>query len=192
MTYEAVTQYLIEHILEIINLVIIGLAAWFGLSHVRHIKVTRDVEFMSHFDEKLVSEDHKKNRRMIYTSIPHPSLEKKVHENWLEKIVALPECEQIEAELYSFDRMGLFFRKADMDPELVLDLWFDVLARLTVLLQYFIRKKVEERGEGYMLNFRWLARRNIEYIKKKRAGPIKLKGIEITTEEISAAIKVLN
>jgi len=64
-------------------------------------------------------------------------------------------------------------------------------------LQHYIRREVEARAEGYLLNFRWLAQKNLEYIKKVRLDkPILLKrtgkkSIPIEFRDIEEAMKVL-
>lgn len=164
-----------------------------------HMKLTNDVEFVREFDKDLIGKEHDDIRRFIFIEIPYPVDEQQQHKDWLRDFLASHESEkfkQLELELKHFDRMGLFLRMAKLNPELALDIWYDVLARFTVILQYFIAQKVEARGDGYLLNLRWLLKQNYEFFAEKRRGKsIKIERptriIVVKSEDIENALKTI-
>jgi hypothetical protein len=91
-------------------------------------------------------------------------------------------------------------RQSKVGVELVLEQWFDVVARLTVLLHQFIQSEIESRKNNYVENFCWLARKNVEYIRDKRSylHPIvtlirepKKTNLLISLDDLEKAVKVL-
>ena len=150
-------------------LTVFAVSAVLALVQLRHIKRTRDVEFLHIFDEKLVTQEFSKGRAAIYDKVPCPtvSTEKEAHDHWVAARRKDGDLfEKIQTQLYEFDRMGLFLDKARIDSRLALDLWFDVIVRLTVLLQFFVAEERRIRGRGYMVNFIRLTRKNYNFINK--------------------------
>lgn len=144
------------------------IAAPMALWQLIQVKTTTDVSFMQTFD--LILQQGSQARRAIYNNVPRPDLPttETWHEDWLKTTKEGSDLYgQIEGELKRFDRMGLFLRKAHMDREIFLSLWFDVIARLCVLLCKFVAKETKSKGPGYLLNFRFLARENLQYVKDK-------------------------
>jgi hypothetical protein len=171
-----------------------------------HMRLTSDIyatllgsmpSFNQDPDRILLNQEHIAARKKIYETVPRPDLHKESHAKWLGGMRPGGKLYgQIEQELYEFDRMGSFIQKGRMPEEVVLSLWYDVIARMTVLLREFIRQQIEKRGTGYLFNFRWLARRNLEYITRRHAkDEIRLmqKGVStvLTIEEITEALSIL-
>jgi hypothetical protein len=184
-----------------VSVVILAAAAIFGGDQLRQIRRTRDAEFLQNFEHVLRNEKQVNTRRLIYVSVPHPYSEKQKYQEWLQKIDDSPNYYKIESAIYQIDRVAFLIKKTNLDLKLVLELWFDVIARLTLLLQGFIRREINRRGQAYAENFRWLAAKNLEYIKDERSHmnpPVRLlRGnkrtpIPISIEDLTIAIQTIN
>jgi len=166
------------NIIDALTLVAVVVSALLAVKQLRQLQLTTSAEFMADFLEKLCSTEHAEARRTIYLQVPHPVYEKEVHENWLRddriKWVEGKSTDfekklfdQIQSQLFEFDRMGLIFRKFGMDLDFAFDMLFDIIARLTIQLQYFVVEERKRRGKGYIVNFVRLARKNFEFTKRK-------------------------
>jgi hypothetical protein len=187
---------------DIAGLVVIILAAWFGLGQLEQIKNARISEFLRDFKEFMLNKDHMAARRMIYRNVPHPFAESKAHEQWLSDVKRKHGMYlKIENEIYTIDWLAYVVRQSKVKVDLILDQWFDVIARLTILLHRFIWKEVESRGSlAYVENFCWLARRNVKYIRDKRGylnPPVTLvreprkADLPISLDDLDKAVKLL-
>ena len=195
----------------ILTFIVILFAVVFGFQQLRQIKLTRDLEFMRVFNERLLEADHRENRKYIYNNVSHPKENIERLRNWLldseSESTKQDAFFKVENELYEFNRMGLYLRKGKIDTEIGLDIWFDVLARFTVLLPEWISRERERRGKDYLVNLIWLLRENYKYIANFRSDtPIRLKFrmpfaedivqdvsyLDIKLEDIEDGLKRLN
>lgn len=174
---------------ELIIAVLTGIAAPIAALQLLQVKRGRDVSFMLSFDRIL--REGSDRRRRIFQKVPLPKDQS--DDYWRRKTQW---DHDIETELKNFDRMGLFLWKSHMDKGIFLDIWFDVIARLTFLLHKYVQFKIKDRGEGYLVNFRYLAKENLRYIARNyRSDPIKIergtKEIPIEFEQLENAVSHL-
>ena len=194
-------------VIQVATLLVVVFGYQFGKKQLRQMKLASDVEFLRDTTQDLVSKDYVTQRGMIYREVPLPHEDDKRHEAWLAEISNRPKppiAEAIDAQLYEFDRIALFFRMTEMKEELVLGLYYDVLARFCFLLQRYLQREIQNnRGGGFMVYFRWLARRNLAYVENwyKRKRPeepgIKLMrghgggSFELSVDDLRDAIDVI-
>ncbi len=176
-------------ILVFLTFVAIVVTAIIAIRQMKHAKLTRDLEFMRVFNERLMEPESLQRRRFIYKNAGHPKHNARKHAEWL-LLIGQDKIEKkdfmkkrreainnIEQELYRFDLMGFYIKHGKSSLVVSLDKWHDVLARFTVLLcEWISLERYSRRGEGYLLNFVWLLEENVKYIRKYRPKkPIQLK-----------------
>ena len=102
--------------------------------------------------------------------------------------------QKVESVLNEFNRLGYYVQKKWVKRNDAFDLWFDVLARFSVLLPNLIKRERDRKGEVFMEKLMWLLEMNFKYIKKYRVSKdIKLEVKEIiyliTHENIQVGLK---
>jgi hypothetical protein len=158
-------------LIQFASLIVLTVAAILALRQLTYIRNTRTVEFLRDFKEFMLDEKHRKVRQTIYRNVPHPFAESKAHERWLSNLITNKTqlYHKIETEIYTIDWLAHMIRKSEINVNLVLEQWFDVIARLAVLLHRLIQSEIKaRRSTAYAENFCWLARRNVEYIRGER------------------------